>query len=84
MLRPRGPPGPQFSTYSYDDYGIVSRIWSWGDGTPAEEGEWVRHTYTANGTYVITLTVVDAAGQRSMKQENVVVTTPSPEIGGRT
>lgn len=65
--------GRQFSTYSYDDYGVVSRIWSWGDGSPEEEGEWVRHSYTKNGTYVITLTVFDAAGQRSMKQETVVV-----------
>ena len=69
----------RFSTYSWDDYGIVSRIWSWGDGSPQEEGEWVRHAYTANGTYVITLTVVDAAGQRAMTQTTVsVYSIPAP------
>ncbi|HEX6036934.1 PKD domain-containing protein [Longimicrobium sp.] len=62
-----------FTSYSDDDYGIVTRIWSWGDGSPPEEGELVRHNYTANGQYVITLMVVDAAGQRSMTQENVWV-----------
>lgn len=62
-----------FSTYSDDDFGIVSRIWSWGDGTPPEEGNWIRHNYTANGDYVITLTVVDAAGQRAMSQTTVSV-----------
>jgi alpha-tubulin suppressor-like RCC1 family protein len=62
-----------FSTYSDDDYGIVTRIWSWGDGSPAEEGEWVRHVYAANGSYVVTLTVVDAAGQRAMTQATVWV-----------
>jgi alpha-tubulin suppressor-like RCC1 family protein len=69
----------QFATYSDDDYGIVSRIWSWGDGSPPVEGDWVRHAYTANGTYVITLIVVDAAGQRSMKQSTVwVYSHPTP------
>jgi PKD domain len=66
--------GRRFSTYSWDDFGVERRIWSWGDGSPEEEGEWVRHGYRENGTYVITLTVVDAAGQRSMKQATVWVT----------
>lgn len=61
-----------FTTYADDDYGIVSRIWSFGDGTTAE-GNWINHTYAANGTYTLTLTVVDAAGQRAMKSTNVVI-----------
>lgn len=61
-----------FTTYSDDDYGIVSRIWSFGDGTTVE-GNFIEHLYAANGTYTLTLTVVDGAGQRAMKSTNVVI-----------
>ncbi|HEX5871787.1 MAG TPA: PKD domain-containing protein, partial [Longimicrobium sp.] len=54
--------------YSDDDYGLVKFYWSFGDGATAE-GRLVRHTYTANGTYPVTLTVEDAVGQRAMHTE---------------
>ncbi|HEX2080429.1 MAG TPA: PKD domain-containing protein, partial [Longimicrobium sp.] len=62
-----------FATYSDDDFGIEQRLWSFGDGTTGK-GNWIRHVYTANGTYTVTLTVVDAAGQRAMTQRTVWVT----------
>lgn len=50
-------------TASRDDYAIVQYLWSFGDGTTAE-GRNARHSYAAPGTYAVTLTVVDAKGQR--------------------
>ena len=41
--------------------GIVSYAWSFGDGT-SDAGAQVSHSYSAGGTYVVTLTVLDAAG----------------------
>ena len=61
-----------FATYSDDDFGIEQRLWSFGDGTTGE-GNWVRHVYAANGTYTVTLTVVDRAGQRAMSSRTVTV-----------
>ncbi len=56
------------SEASGDDYGIVNYTWTWGDGTTTTGGSPVSapsHTYTAYGTYTITLTVRDIAGQTS-------------------
>ena len=48
---------------SYDSDGgeIASYAWDFGDGTTGE-GAVTLHTYTADGTYVVTLTVVDDEG----------------------
>ena len=43
--------------------GITSYLWDFGDGTEPVEGALVEHTYTAAGTYTVTLTVSDADGQ---------------------
>ena len=47
-----------------DDKAIVTRSWSFGDGTSGT-GLTAPHTYAANGTYTARLTVTDAAGQAS-------------------
>jgi PKD repeat protein len=48
------------STGSLDPDGDpITFEWSFGDGTPNASGASVQHTYTANGTYVATLTVRD-------------------------
>jgi subtilisin family serine protease len=52
---------------STDDKGIVSYSWSFGDGRPPVEGGALvrtQYTFTSPGTYTITLTIVDSAGQR--------------------
>lgn len=43
---------------SYDDRGIVSYEWNFGDGQ-SSEGEKVEHTFTKTGTYYVTLKVTD-------------------------
>jgi PKD repeat protein len=65
----------QFSAEnSYDEDGsIVSYHWNFGDGITAK-GEVVSHTYTALGSYQVTLTVTDDEGARSNKTMQVSVT----------
>jgi alpha-tubulin suppressor-like RCC1 family protein len=54
---------------SHDDYDIVHYIWSWGDGTTTAGPlySYASHQYARNGTYQVTLTVIDNAGQRGMR-----------------
>jgi serine protease len=46
---------------SHDDRGIVLYEWNFGDGAVAT-GTAVSHTYSASGTYVVTLAVTDTDG----------------------
>lgn len=46
---------------STDNVGIISYEWSFGDGTTGT-GKTVAHSYVNPGTYMVTLTVKDAAG----------------------
>lgn len=60
---------------STDDKGIVNFTWNFGDGTVASSGSAlmkVVHVYTAAGSYSVTLTVTDGAGQRSSKVTTLV------------
>lgn len=41
---------------------IVKYSWEFGDGTPLATGETVTHTFTAPGTYTVTLWVTDDSG----------------------
>jgi PKD repeat protein len=61
---------------SGDDNGIVNYTWTWGDGSTTTGGSPVSapsHTYAAAGTYTITLTVSDIAGQTSTTSHAVTV-----------
>ena len=66
---------------------IAGYAWDFGDGSTAE-GVDVEHTYTAPGSYTVTLTVVDDAGNEATATHEVVVPatptvwdTPLPNTG---
>ena len=42
---------------------ITAYSWNFGDGSPAVSGEKISHTFSADGTYTVTLTVTDSNGQ---------------------
>jgi PKD repeat protein len=47
---------------SYDDEGIVSYLWDFGDNSSPEEGQEVSHTYNTTGDFTVYLTVTDISG----------------------
>ncbi|MEO8425415.1 MAG: PKD domain-containing protein, partial [Actinomycetota bacterium] len=53
-----------FGTGSSDPNGdAITYVWNWGDLTATSTGATPSHTYAANGTYTVTLTVTDAWGK---------------------
>ncbi|NEZ03121.1 S8 family serine peptidase [Wenzhouxiangella sp. XN201] len=62
-------------TSSSDDNGISSYAWAFGDGATAS-GSTASHTYAAGGTYTVTLTVTDSAGQTDSSSQSVTVSEP--------
>lgn len=51
--------------------------WSFGDGTPPVGGAEASHTFSQAGTYDVTLTSTDVAGNTAQARRAVVVTSPS-------
>ncbi|MBI4847458.1 MAG: PKD domain-containing protein [Nitrospirae bacterium] len=69
---------------SADDMGILTYTWDFGDGTTGT-GAKPAHTYSAEGTYTVSLTVKDIALQTNTDTAPVVVTTgnlPVANAGG--
>lgn len=66
------------ATGSSDPEGaLASYAWDLGDGSGSTDGPTTAHTYAAAGTYRVSLTVTDAAGQSAgLEQEVVVADTP--------
>ena len=56
---------------------ILSWTWSWGDGSPIENGVTASHTYAATGTYTITLAVKDTGSATGATTRNVDCLTAS-------
>ncbi|WP_434811374.1 PKD domain-containing protein [Microbacterium sp. bgisy189] len=52
---------------------IAEYAWAFGDGETDDSGPQVEHTFAADGTYEITLTVTDSAGQTSEAEESIDV-----------
>jgi PKD repeat protein len=51
---------------------ITAWGWVWGDGTTDTNGPITSHAYSAPGTYLVTLSVIDDAGQRITSQPKTV------------
>jgi PKD repeat protein len=69
---------------STDDFGIYSYEWDFGDGTTAT-GVDPQHAYSEPGTYTVTLTVTDNAGQQTVTTFTIEVTfgdAPVSDAGG--
>ncbi len=62
------------SASSDPDGNITSYSWSFGDETPnGTTGPVIDHTFPANGTYKVVLTVTDNGGKTNSTSENVTV-----------
>lgn len=61
-------------------HSIVRYVWNFGDGSAFVDSSSpaASHTYTAEGTYVVTLTVSDEAGQTASVTGQVKVAVPAP------
>ena len=93
-LPPNTPPTAQFSQTctglscsftdgSTDGDGLVTGwSWSFGDGR-TETVKNPSHTYTAGGTYTVTLQATDDDGATSEKSASVTVTAPSSNLAPR-
>lgn len=66
------------SNGSTDDHAIASRYWTFGDGTSAINVVAPIHKYDYNGTYTVTLTVIDDQGQQTFLGRNVTVVDAAP------
>ena len=69
---PQANEGVSFMSCSADDGSIVSHAWGFGDGGTAS-GSFVRHVYSAEGTYPVTLTVLDDSGDADTVSHDVSV-----------
>ena len=65
-----------FSALATDDWSQPQIAWDFGDGASAA-GAPVTHTYAKSGTYTVTATATDAAGNSTLFIHDVKVTTPS-------
>ncbi|HEX9943144.1 MAG TPA: S8 family serine peptidase [Thermoanaerobaculia bacterium] len=68
-----------FYDSSFDDNGIVAWSWNFGDGTGGS-GSVVNKTFPYDGTFLVTLTVTDTAGQTGQSSQYVSVS--SDPCGG--
>jgi chitodextrinase len=53
------------ATYSVCREGCMKYEWDFGDGSPVSNEAWTTHVYDAAGSYLVRLTVTDAAGATS-------------------
>jgi trimeric autotransporter adhesin len=66
------------SASSDPDGTVASYDWDFGDGATST-GEAAQHTYAADGTFQVTLTVTDDKGATASVTQPVTVTAPAPE-----
>jgi len=66
-----------FTSAATDDDAVTSHAWTFGDGATSTQAN-PTHAYGAAGTYPVTLTVKDAAGQTDSVTTSVTVEAPAP------
>jgi len=54
----------------------LSYAWSFGDGTPAQQGQVVQHVYAAPGSYLVTLTATNPCAEVTIQEPVEVACTP--------
>ena len=65
---------------SYDpDGSIASYQWNFGEGA-LQSGDKVSHSYSVNGNYVVTLTVVDDKGKSNSTSQTITIDVPVEDI----
>jgi len=57
---------------SSDNIGVISHEWDFGDGSKGT-GLITTHNYTEEGTYIVSLTVKDAAGNKNTTSVSIIV-----------
>ena len=57
---------------------IVQYSWIWGDGAPNGSGFLTEHAFSLAGTFNVTLTVLDDAGQKTTSTQTVTVGSGNP------
>ena len=58
--------------------------WDFGDGSPNDTGQDPVHTYTADGTYNVTLTVSNGAGTSTLEKQGYIFALEPVIVGGGT
>ena len=66
-------------SFDYDQGDSLSYFWQFGDSLKAE-GEEVVHTFTANGRYLVQLTVQDSSGAAVVKTQEILVGNAVPDL----
>ena len=61
------------STDNYDTFGNLTYTWTWGDGSSAETGRNLTHTFAKVSSFNVTLNVTDKAGNWATKMVPVTV-----------
>ena len=66
-----------FGTGSTDPNGdAITYLWNWGDNTATSTGATPTHTFAADGTYTVTLTVTDTWGKTASTTRDVTIAKP--------
>ena len=61
--------------------GVTSVTWDFGDASPTVTGMSVTHTFASAGTYTVTVTAADAAGNTSVLSSPITMQAPSSTAG---